>query len=139
MTHRFETRVYFEDIDLAGIVYYANYLRFIERARTEFLRTLGVEQTRLRADRNIVFAVRKLEAEYLEPACFDDVIEVETSLRTVSGARIVLGQNVHRRGTVLFRSAVTLAALTDSGRPTRIPADLRRALQTEAQASGSSR
>ncbi len=139
MIHRFETRVYFEDTDFAGIVYYANYLKFIERARTELVRTLGVDQTQLRADRNIVFAVRKLEAEYLEPACFDDVIQVETSLRTVSGARIVLGQDVLRRGTVLFRSTVTLAALTDSGRPTRIPANLRRALRTGAQVSGSSR
>ncbi len=129
--HRFEIRVYYEDTDLAGIVYYANYLKFIERARTEFVRELGVDQNRLYVERDTVFAVRRIEAEYLAPARFDDVIRVETSPHAVFGARIVLGQEILRRETVLFRSTVTLASLTGTGRPTRIPDDLRKALEVE--------
>ncbi len=139
MIHGFDIRVYYEDTDLAGIVYYANYLKFIERARTEFLRELGIDQNGLRADRKMVFAVRALEAEYLQPARFDDVIRVETSPRSVSGARIVLGQDIRRRGTLLFRSMVTLAAVAENGRPTRIPARLRRALQAGPTGPGTVR
>ena len=75
MTHRFPVRVYYEDTDLAGIVYYANYLKFIERARTEWVRSLGIDQTRLKAEAGIVFAVRRVEADYLAPARFDDLLD----------------------------------------------------------------
>ena len=124
MTHRFETRVYYEDTDLAGIVYYANYLKFIERARTEWVRALGVDQARLRADTGIVFAVRRVEADYLAPARFDDLLTVETALAELTPARLVMDQSVVRDGTVLFRARVTLVALGAAGRPARLPADL---------------
>ena len=73
--HQFPLRVYYEDTDLAGIVYYANYLKFIERGRSEWLRALGIDQARLRAESGHVFAVRRVEADYLRPARFDDLIE----------------------------------------------------------------
>ena len=130
MTHRFPIRVYYEDTDLAGIVYYANYLKFIERARTEWVRTLGIDQSRLKQDAGVVFAVRRLEAEYLSPARFDDLLEVDTELLETTAARIVLAQRVRRGGTVLFEAVVTLAALTGAGRPARLPAEFRRALGT---------
>jgi len=130
MTHRFPIRVYYEDTDLAGIVYYANYLKFIERARTEWVRTLGIDQSRLKQDAGVVFAVRRLEAEYLSPARFDDLLEVETELLETTAARIVLAQRVRRGGTVLFEAVVTLAALTGAGRPARLPTEFRRALGT---------
>lgn len=126
--HRFAVRVYFEDTDLAGIVYYANYLRFIERARTEWARALGVDQVALKADAGIVLAVRRVEADYLSPARFDDVLEVRTALQSVSGARIVLGQSVWRGGALLFDAVVTLVALQADGRPARLPPALRAAL-----------
>jgi acyl-CoA thioester hydrolase len=125
MSHRFELRVYYEDTDLAGIVYYANYLRFIERARTEWVRALGVDQVRLKAEAGIVFAVRRIEADYLAPARFDDVLTVETTVRVVTGARIVLGQDVWRDDARLFASEVTLVAMDATGRPARIPAEFR--------------
>ena len=128
MTHRFETRVYYEDTDLAGIVYYANYLKFIERARTEYVRTLGIDQGRLKAETGIVFAVRRIEADYLAPARFDDVLTVETALEAMTTARITMTQRVRRDGTLLFDSRVTLVALGPEGRPARLPAELRRAL-----------
>jgi len=128
MPHNFDIRVYYEDTDLAGIVYYANYLKFIERARTEFVRELGVDQARMKAELGVVFAVRKVAAEYLQPARFDDVLRVETEPQAVTGARIVLGQDVWRDETLLFQSTVTLVALNDAGKPARIPAELRRTM-----------
>lgn len=128
MTHRFDIRVYYEDTDLAGIVYYANYLKFTERARTEWVRSAGVEQGRLKDEEGIVFAVRRVEADYLAPARFDDLVTVETEVVSVSGARIVLSQVVMRDDVRLFVSEVTLVALSASGRPARLPADVRRRL-----------
>ncbi len=129
MGHHFELRVYYEDTDLAGIVYYANYLRFIERARTEWVRSLGIDQVALKRDQGIVFAVRRVEADYLQPAVFDDELTVVTRPTALTGARIVLSQTVMRGDAVLFRSEVTLVALTDTGRPARLPADVRRRLE----------
>ncbi len=128
MTHRFTCRVYYEDTDLAGIVYYANYLRFIERARTEYVRALGIDQTALKREADLVFAVRRVEADYLAPARFDDELIVETALKSLSAARIVLLQEVLRGDARLFAAEVTLVALTGAGRPTRLPAAIRRLL-----------
>jgi len=126
--HRFTTRVYYEDTDLAGIVYYANYLRYIERARTEWVRGLGIDQTQLRSESSIVFAVRRVVADYLSPARFDDVLTVTTVPRGVGGASLVLWQEVRRADTRLFTAEVTLVALSAGGVATRLPAALRRKL-----------
>jgi acyl-CoA thioester hydrolase len=127
-SHEFAIRVYYEDTDLAGIVYYANYLRFIERARTEWVRGLGIDQARLRAETGVVFAVRRIEADYLAPARFDDLVTVRTALRALAGARLVLDQAVWRGEMRLFAATVTLVALASSGAPVRLPAALRAAL-----------
>jgi len=128
MVHRFNLRVYYEDTDLAGIVYYANYLKFIERVRSEWVRGLGIDQVALRRDAGIVFAVRRVEADYLRAAVFDDVLEVRTQLRAVTGARIVLVQSVWRGAEMLFEAEVVLVCLTAQGRLTRLPGDVRAAL-----------
>ena len=126
--HVFDLRVYYEDTDLAGIVYYANYLRFIERARTEWVRALGVDQVALRAQSGIVFAVRRVEADYLQPARFDDLLRVETRLTAFSGARLHLAQDVLRGEVRLFAAQVVLVCLTDRGLPVRLPQAVRRVL-----------
>ena len=128
MTHAFALRVYYEDTDLAGIVYYANYLKFIERARSEWVRALGIDQVRLRRDQGIVFAVRRVEADYLKPAKFDDELTVTTHLGATSGARIHLKQEVARAGERLFVAQVTLVCLTEAGAPARLPAEIRQRL-----------
>ena len=125
----FPLRVYYEDTDLAGIVYYANYLKFIERARSEWVRGLGVDQAALRAERGLVFAVRRVEAEYLRPALFDDVLSVQTTLADHSGARLVLDQAVLRGADKLFTARVTLVCLTATGTATRFPAAFRAVLR----------
>lgn len=126
MVHCISLRVYYEDTDLAGIVYYANYLKFIERARTEWVRALGVDQRALKAQTGRVFAVRRLEADYLRPARFDDMLSVETVPEAATPARLILHQRVLRAETALFLARVTLVCLSDSGRASRIPAELRR-------------
>jgi len=128
MAHEFALRVYYEDTDFAGIVYYANYLKFIERARSEWVRGLGIDQGRLKAEAGIVFAVRRVEADYLRPAHFDDDLVVRTGLRAATGARLVLEQEVTRAGERLFTALVTLVCLTDAGAPARFPAEIRRKL-----------
>jgi len=124
--HEFALRVYYEDTDLAGIVYYANYLRFIERARTEWVRVQGIDQTRLKKEEGLVLAVRHLEADYLAPARFDDDLTVRTRVKQMTGVRIVLNQDVMRGTDLLFSSQVTLVALTVDGQLTRLPANIRR-------------
>lgn len=123
--HRFTTRVYYEDTDLAGIVYYANYLKFIERARTEWVASLGVDQMALKAAKGIVFAVRRVEADFLRPARFGDDLVVETTLTGLSGARIVLEQEILRGGERLFLAVVTLVCLAEDGHAARLPVELR--------------
>ena len=128
MTHQFALRVYYEDTDLAGIVYYANYLKFIERARSEWVRTLGIDQVAMKAD-GFVFAVRRVEADYLSPARFDEELIVETALETLSGARLMVRQDVKRGEETLFSALVTVICMTEAGVVTRLPATIRQSLQ----------
>ena len=111
MSHRFPIRVYYEDTDLGQVVYYANYLKFIERGRSEWLRELGIDQQRLVRDEGLAFVVRRVEADYLRPARFDDTLEVVTTLTSATGSRIQLDQAVTRDGETLFRSTVTLVCV----------------------------
>ena len=122
MRHEMEVRVYYEDTDLGGIVYYANYLKFIERGRTELLRDAGVDQVALKEDTGVVFAVRRIEADYLAPAKMDDVLRIETRVADQGRVRIVMEQGVFRREEQLFSAVVTLACIVESGRPVRVPA-----------------
>lgn len=126
--HTHTLRVYYEDTDLAGIVYYANYLRFIERGRSEMLRALGIDQAALKRDSGIVLAVRRVAIDYLAPARFDDLLTVTTEVATATGARVVLQQGVRRGGEALVTAEVTIAAVHGDGRPARLPGDLRAAL-----------
>lgn len=125
MTHRFDLRVYYEDTDLAGIVYYANYLRFIERARSEWVRELGIDQAAMKAE-GTVFAVRRVEADYLQPASYDDELTVLTTVQTTTPARLVLDQHVMRGADTLFEAVVTIVAIGPNGAPVRLPAAIRR-------------
>lgn len=123
--HTFHVRVYYEDTDMGGIVYYANYLKFIERARSDWVRAMGIDQNRMRERDGVVFAVRRVEADYLAPAHFDDALEIETRVVSVSGARLTLDQQVLRDGERLFSAQVTVVCITQSGHPARLPANIR--------------
>lgn len=118
-------RVYYEDTDMAGIVYYANYLRYIERGRSDWVRAIGMDQNQMRDKLGLVFAVRRVEADYLAPARLDDVLEVRTVLTQAKGASFVMDQEVVRGQTVLFRAVVTIVVMTLAGRPTKLPSGIR--------------
>ncbi|MDW3222609.1 MAG: tol-pal system-associated acyl-CoA thioesterase [Paracoccaceae bacterium] len=124
MMHRFPLRVYYEDTDMAGIVYYANYLRYIERARSDWVRDIGIDQLAFKAE-GVVFAVRRIEADYLQPARFDDALEVVTTLKKLSPARMIMAQKVLRADDLLFAADVTIACIGANGKPVKLPAELR--------------
>ena len=132
--HVHSLRVYYEDTDFSGFVYHAGYLRFLERGRTEFLRSLGIDQSTLRADDGLVFVVSRIVVDYLRPAVMDDVVEVTTTLEELRGASMRLAQVATRagdatdNGTALVRADVTVAAVRE-GRPVRLPDTLRSALR----------
>lgn len=129
MTHRHPVRVYYEDVDLAGIVYYANYLRFYERGRSEALRAAGVDQTALKGE-GLVFVVVRIEVDYLSPARFDDLLTVETETDALKAATVEMTQRVLRAadGALLNRARVRVACMDLAGRPQRLPAPVRAAL-----------
>lgn len=128
MTHRFPIQVYYEDTDMAGIVYHANYLKFIERARSEWVREMGVDQRAMKDDDGVVFVVRRIEADYLASARFEDALEVHTTTKSVSGARLVMLQQVWRGDTLVFQAEVTVVCMGEGGHPVRLPANIRQQL-----------
>ncbi len=128
MTHRFPLRVYYEDTDFGGIVYYANYLKFIERGRSEWVREMGIDQVAMKRDEGVVFAVRRVEADYHAPARYDDELIVTTNVEAVTGARLIVRQVVERDGEALFSALVTIVAINEAGAPARLPAAFRRNL-----------
>lgn len=129
-TQRLACRVYYEDTDAAGIVYYANYLRFLERGRTEFLRALGQQQSALMSQGTqgagrIAFAVRSVQAEYLKPAKLDDEILVDTWVAAVGRAQLVFAQRVLRDAETLLEATIRVACMDpERGRPVAMPREL---------------
>jgi acyl-CoA thioester hydrolase len=118
-------RIYWEDTDAGGVVYYANYLKFMERCRTDWLRALGIDQNRLRAERQLQFAVVSIAVDFLRPAILNDEVLVTAELERLSGATIVFKQTI-MRGEVQLIDANVRAACLDSGtlKPRPIPKDL---------------
>ena len=126
--HIHRLRVYFEDTDAGGMVYYANYLKFAERARTEMLRTAGISHAQMVADDGLMLVVRRVTAEYRRSARLDDELEIETRVDDCSGATLTLDQVVRRGRELLVELTVTIACITREGRPTRLPKRVRQAI-----------
>lgn len=138
--HLFPIRVFYEDTDAAGIVYFANYLKFAERARSELIRLAGLSHGSLAAEERALFIVRRVEVDYRAPARLEDALLVETRLVEFGGARFVLDQDVVRpapgaalgpqggEAQRLVQMRVTLACVNDRGRPVRLPASVAAAL-----------
>lgn len=120
MTHEARYRVHYEDTDMAGVVYYANYLKFIERGRSEALREAGVDQRAMRDD-GIVFVVKSLKADYIAPGRYDDLLSVHTDLQEIKGASATLAQSVTCDGVKLFEADVRIACMSTTGKPVRMP------------------
>ena len=127
-SHVLPLRIYYEDTDAAGIVYYANWLRFLERGRTELLRLLGQEHSALRAERDVHWVVRRCTIDYLRPARLDETIEVVTRCGELRGASLDMIQEARRQGETLVHAELLVACMNATGRPVRLPAHLRSAL-----------
>lgn len=123
--HRLTLRVYYEDTDMAGIVYYANYLRYLERGRSEMVRDAGIDQMAMRSA-GVVFAVRRVVADYVRPARFGDDLTVQTAMGRTTPARFVMDQRVLRGDDLLLTAAVTIVCMDLDGRPRRLPTDVLR-------------
>ena len=118
-------RVYWEDTDAGGVVYYANYLKFMERARSEWLRSFGFEQDVLRDETGVVFVVRRVEIDYLAPARFNDQLDVAVSLHEAGRASFVVRQELLRDSSCLAKAVVTLACVDAAQfKPVKIPAPI---------------
>jgi acyl-CoA thioester hydrolase len=125
--HVFHLRVYYEDTDAGGVVYYANYLRFAERARAEYLRSVGTDNQTLMAKGGIAFTVRQCVVDYMQPAYLDDTLTVHTRFLEVGGASLRAEQTVKRDADDLARLLVRLACVGNDGKPKRMPKALRAA------------
>lgn len=133
--HVLPLRVYYEDTDFTGIVYHGAYVRFFERARSDFLRLIGIHHSELAAGKHgraLAFAVRGMSLDFQKPARIDDVLEIHTSLSEYMGARIKLDQLAYRGEELLVSAAVTVAVITTEGRPTRLPVNLSEKLAQHA-------
>ncbi|MEE8283581.1 MAG: tol-pal system-associated acyl-CoA thioesterase [Alphaproteobacteria bacterium] len=119
--HLYRLRVFYEDTDAGGVVYYANYLKFAERARSELLRAFGVSQKALAEAGGPIFTVRRVEADFLRPAYLDDELEVRTTVLERGGARVAMAQVIGRDQEDLVRMRVEIACVNAKGRATRIP------------------
>ncbi|MGH6791545.1 MAG: tol-pal system-associated acyl-CoA thioesterase [Methyloceanibacter sp.] len=131
-THVLPVRVYFEDTDTGGVVYHANFLKFCERGRSDFIRLLGIDAKAL-ADPGkgepSIFVVRRVEIDYLKPGHMDDVLEVVTSCAEIGSASLVLDQEVRRGDLLLAKAKVTVVLVSSSGKPQRLGQLVRGALQ----------
>lgn len=119
--HHFDVRVYFEDTDVGGVVYHSNYLKYAERARTEFMRCLGIPHSTMIDETGAMFAVQSCKIQFLKPAVLDDWLKIETSVIEVTGARAILIQEIFRGEKMITRLHVALACIKKAGQPTRLP------------------
>ncbi len=128
--HIHTLRVYFEDTDAGGIVYYANYLKFAERARTEMLRSVGIESGQLMLEDNITLTVKTCQVDYQKPAHLDDALEVHSRIIKVGGASLNGEQKIKCNGNELVNIKIKLACIAMDGKPKRLPSKLRSTLNT---------
>ncbi|ESW65963.1 4-hydroxybenzoyl-CoA thioesterase [Mesorhizobium sp. LSJC277A00] len=122
--HRLMARVYYADTDFSGVVYHARYLEFFERGRSDYLRLAGVHHTELQEGKHgerIVWVVRRMEIDFRSPARMDDILTIDTSTQDISGARIVMAQQLKRGTEVLVEAKVEAAIIGENGRPKRFP------------------
>lgn len=134
--HRFPIRVYYEDTDALGIVYYVNYLKFAERARTEMLRLHGHDQYDLLAKQGIGFTVRRCEVDYHAPARLDDVLQVHSSLVAMRGASLNLNQTLMRDEVLLAQLKLRIACVDAAGRAVRVPDQIRALFEPDGENRG---
>ena len=130
--HHWPIRIYYEDTDSGGVVYHSNYLKFMERARTEWLRDFEIDQKALKDNLNLMFVVHEIDIKFIRPAVFNDVIEVQTKLEKLGSVKIELEQKIFRSSELLIESRVVVASVNSiSMKPMRIPNEIKLLMENE--------
>ncbi len=127
--HSLPVRIYYEDTDAGGVAYHASYIRFCERGRTEYLRSIGFENSGILRDYGMLFVVKHLEADYKSPALLDDLLTLKTSVLSMKNTSFIMHHILENTKKEIFEMKVVIACINKSGRPDKIPDDLRKALQ----------
>ena len=130
--HHWPIRIYYEDTDSGGVVYHSNYLKFMERARTEWLRDFEIDQKALKDNLNLMFVVHEIDIKFTRPAVFNDEIEVQTKLEKLGSVKIELEQKIFRSSEILIESRVVVASVNSmSMKPMRIPNEIKLLMENE--------
>lgn len=132
LVHHWPIRIYYEDTDSGGVVYHSNYLKFMERARTEWLRDFEIDQKALKDNLNLMFVVHEIDIKFMRPAVFNDEIEVQTKLKKLGSVKIELEQKIFRSSELLIESRVVVASVNSiSMKPMRIPNEIKLLMENE--------
>lgn len=124
-------RIYFEDTDSGGVVYHSNYLKFMERARTEWLSALGIDQRHLKEDKHIMFVVHRIDIQYKLPARFNDNLIVKSALKDIGSSKIEFRQMIYRENEMLIDASVDVACIdSEKFKPVRIPPTIKQAMES---------
>ena len=124
-------RIYFEDTDSGGVVYHSNYLKFMERARTEWLRALGIDQRHLKQDHQIMFVVHRIDIQYKFPARFNDDLIVKSELKDIGSSKIEFRQMIYRNDEMLIDASVDIACIdSEKFKPVRIPPTIKQTMES---------
>ena len=118
---KYNTKVYYEDTDAAGIVYYANYLKFLERARSEAIYSMGLTNKKLLNDHGTVIIVKSCKIDYKKPAKFEDLLEIISKIKTISKSSFTMDQMIKRKEEIISESEIVLVTVNTEGKPIRIP------------------
>ncbi len=124
-------KIYYEDTDAGGVVYYANYLKFIERARTEMINKLGFTLTTLLKEHDRLFLVKKIECDYIESCKLEDIINVQSNISVLKNASFELEQNLLKQNKIIFRSKIVMVCVNSQGAPSKIPNELHRLMKNK--------
>ena len=125
MDHKYKVRIYYEDTDAAGVVFYANYFKFTERARTELIyEKLKLKHLELKDKFDVIFVVKSLSSKYIAPAKFEDDLTIVSNIVEKSPVRLVLEQNIEKGNKLIFTSTIELAVVSSKGKITKLPHQL---------------
>ncbi len=127
--HSLPVRIYYEDTDAGGVTYHASYIRFCERGRTEYLRSIGFQNSDIYKDHGILFVVRHLEADYRAPAVLDDLLTLKTSVLSMKNTSFIMHHILENDEKEIFEMKVVIACINNNGKPDKIPDNLRKVLQ----------
>jgi len=131
--HALDVRIYYEDTDAGGVVYHSNYLKYLERGRTEAMRTLGFDNSSLARDEDVIFALARTDVQYKRPAVLDDLLTIKSKLLSIQGAKMLFKQCIYRDDVLMVDADITLVCINKAGQPKRLPKKVRVCFEQELE------